>query len=651
MAIDDPRRQIDAIDARLLELLAERREAVAQVLAAKQAGGLPLRDADREEELLVRRIRQGRQLGLEARFVTALFHEIIDHSLRDQEGALLAPPVAGEDRRIRVGFQGGDGAYSHLAASLHFNLPAEQIEFLGCDSFAEVLRRVEDGECDYAFLPIENTIAGSIHQVYDLLVRTDASLLGEKRFRVEHCLVGLEGTRLEDVRRILSHPVALAQCTRFLGGLGHCRPEAFSDTALAVEKVRETGDASLAAIASEEAARRNGLQVLARHIGDHDENYTRFLAIAKHPVEVDPRLPCKTSLVLATLHQEGALLRALNVLHEHGLNLTKLESRPRPGAPFQYLFYVDFEGNRADPVVARAMAALREATSFLKVLGSYPVDGRAPTPAPTWALAEAAAAEPAPAAAAVERMLIQVRDGLLGGAELFVCVGPAGRAALDDAARAGRERGARALFTDAFAAGPGNAGAEGLAAAARAQGLAIVRAVLDRAGLEAALQDADLLVVGGRELHDRELLAAVGRQAVPVVLCRPREASLDELLEAARRVAEQGNRQVALCEQGVRTLAGRDRRAFDLSAFAALRARTNLPLLADPGAAADSPATLAVLARAAVDAGADGLVLRVRSAAAPSPAAASGTAAGGTANLDASAFAALMARLFRPAAD
>jgi chorismate mutase/prephenate dehydratase len=235
-----------------------------------------------------------------------------------------------------------------------------------------MLEAVVRGELDYAVLPIENTTAGSINESYDLLTRMDLALVGEQVQPVNHCLVGLQGTRIEDLRRVCSHPQALAQCSEFLASLPRCRAEAFSDTALAVAKVRDEADPSQAAIASEEAARLYGLPVLAREVANQRANYTRMVIVARAPKPCSTDVACKTSLVLATRHREGELARCLGVLADHGLNLTKLESRPREGTPWEYLFYLDFQGNVDSPHVQRALGQLEGLTNYLKVLGSYP---------------------------------------------------------------------------------------------------------------------------------------------------------------------------------------------------------------------------------------------------------------------------------------
>ncbi len=273
---------------------------------------------------------------------------------------------------LTVAFQGIAGAYSELACRKYFAASVERSAFVGYSSFEQVVEAVERGAADFALLPIENTTAGSINDVYDLLSRAQVSLVGEEVLRVRHCLLGVQEVPLATLRRVLSHPQALAQCMKFLSTLPDCEAQPYTDTAMAVRLVKEHNDPAWAAIASEEAGRRYGLTVLRRNVEDQPHNYTRFVVIAKNAVDVDAGIPCKTSIVMATSHEEGALLHALSILHEFRLNLSKLESRPIPEMPFQYLFYLDFDGNTANQTVQEALNRLRSATTVLKVLGSYP---------------------------------------------------------------------------------------------------------------------------------------------------------------------------------------------------------------------------------------------------------------------------------------
>jgi len=279
-------------------------------------------------------------------------------------------------QEIVIGYQGAEGAYSQLAAMRHFAAADATLRCVGYHSFREMLEAVKGGGADYAILPIENSIAGSINDSYDLLAKTDLFLVGEQFQPIVHCLIGAAEVPVADIRYIYSHPVALAQCGAFLETLEDCHVEAFVDTAMAVELVKRDADPTQAAIASEEAAILHGLPILRREIADHPENYTRMVVVAREPAHPEPGVPCKTSLIFSTIHEQGALARCIAIFAQRGLNLTKIESRPKPHTPFEYVFYVDFEGNVDRETTQSALHDLEEVTVFLKVLGSYPT-GRA----------------------------------------------------------------------------------------------------------------------------------------------------------------------------------------------------------------------------------------------------------------------------------
>jgi chorismate mutase/prephenate dehydratase len=276
------------------------------------------------------------------------------------------------DRVLVVAYQGTDGAYSQIAAEQHFAAAGRTIETIGRNSFHDLLQAVTTSVADYGMLPVENTTAGSVTEAYDQLGQSSLSVVGEEVLRVEHCLLALPGVALSQVRRVYSHPQALAQCATYLSGLADCAVQAFTDTAMSVKKVRDEADKTSAAVASERAAKLYGLSVVARDIANQKNNFTRFMVVARTPQRFDEHIRCKTSLIFSTRHEQGALVRCLNVLADAGLNLTKLESRPMPSSPFEYLFYVDFEGNLASKAVAAAIETMRAHTSHLRVLGSYP---------------------------------------------------------------------------------------------------------------------------------------------------------------------------------------------------------------------------------------------------------------------------------------
>ena len=366
--LEQLRRELDALDAGLVDLIARRLEIVAEVGAAKARTDAPVRDPERERAVLDAVERAADERGVSGDLVRRVFREIIGHAV-DQQVADLTESA---DAPLVVAFQGVENAYSHLAARKHLAARGAPARFEGHVSFADVVAALVQERADLAVLPIENTTAGSINQVYDLLQRADVHVVGEETWRVDHCLAAVADVPLGSLTRVLSHPQGLEQCAAFLRGLPAAVPVTVFDTAEAMRLVAEQRDRSWAGIGSAEAADAHGLVVLRRGLADQQENWTRFLVLAREPVPVPPRVPSKTSLVLVTRHEEGALLRCLELLSRSGHSLTKLESRPRPGSPFEYLFFVDFEGDVGEPRTQAVVDELREACLALKVLGSYP---------------------------------------------------------------------------------------------------------------------------------------------------------------------------------------------------------------------------------------------------------------------------------------
>lgn len=267
---------------------------------------------------------------------------------------------------LRVAFQGEPGAYSEAAI---FDRLGNEAVSLPCESFEEVFEAVQSGQAALGFIPIENSLAGSIHRNYDLLLQHELHVIGEHHLRIAHCLIALPGVALGEVQRVISHPQALAQCSQNLRRLG-LKSEAVHDTAGAVQLLRQRGERSLAAIASRRAAELYGMQVLVEGLEDNPLNFTRFLLIACQPVE--PGADAKTSIVFSLENQPGALFKALSVFALREIDLTKIESRPLVGRPWEYFFYIDLAGSTAEERVQNALRNLGEYATFLRVLGSYP---------------------------------------------------------------------------------------------------------------------------------------------------------------------------------------------------------------------------------------------------------------------------------------
>jgi prephenate dehydratase len=266
---------------------------------------------------------------------------------------------------MRIAFQGEPGAYSEAAARLF----AADAEVVPCRGFEDVFAAVSDGRASRGILPMENSIGGSIHRNYDLLVEHELPIIGEVELQVEHCLLARPGTRLGDLQAVYSHPQALAQCEEYLRRLTGVEIVAVYDTAGGAKLVAEGTRPGTGAIASRRAAEIFGLDVLEEAVQDYAANVTRFVLIGRSP---DPETEAnKTSLVFALKSTPGALFRALSCFALRDINLTKLESRPIRGRPWEYMFYADVDVARQAPACGRAIAQLGEFAQWVRTLGSY----------------------------------------------------------------------------------------------------------------------------------------------------------------------------------------------------------------------------------------------------------------------------------------
>jgi prephenate dehydratase len=266
---------------------------------------------------------------------------------------------------MKVAFQGEPGAYSEQAVFNYFG----EVETQPSESFDVVFDAVVSGTCEAGLIPIENSLAGSIHQNYDLLLRHDLHIVGEYLLRVQHCLITLPGVTKADIKNVISHPQALGQCAAYLRKL-RIKTESAYDTAGSVKMLKESGARDTAAIASRRAAEIYGMQILEEGIEDNAENYTRFLAISRE--SINPEGEAKTSIVFTLKNQPGALFKALSVFALRDIDLTKIESRPLQGKPWEYLFYIDFIGAAHEETARKALDHLSEYALMLRVLGSYP---------------------------------------------------------------------------------------------------------------------------------------------------------------------------------------------------------------------------------------------------------------------------------------
>ncbi|WP_104402904.1 prephenate dehydratase [Vibrio penaeicida] len=375
--LDGIRSRLNELDDQLLKLLSERRELSIEVAKSKVETSKPVRDAKREQQLLVKLINNGKdKYQLDAPYITKIFHTIIEDSVLLQQAYLQNLLNPGESRKplARVAFLGARGSYSHLASHQYFSRKNTELIELNCEHFKEIASTVESGHADYGVLPIENTSSGSINEVYDLLQHTTLYIVGELTLPIEHCLVATSDVRLEEIKTLYSHPQPHQQCSEFLSHLNGVTLESCVSTADAMQKVKDLDRKDVAAIGNASSGKLYGLQSIQGNIANQTENHTRFIVVARKPVEVSTQIPAKTTLIMSTSQQAGSLVETLLVLQRYGINMTKLESRPIMGNPWEEMFYIDLEAHLDSEEMNNAISEVIKLTTHLKVLGCYPIE-------------------------------------------------------------------------------------------------------------------------------------------------------------------------------------------------------------------------------------------------------------------------------------
>ena len=376
MDITDLRSEIDAVDSQIAELLTRRMDVSRRIARWKKAAGRPALDTRREREKLNALTAECREdMAQPLRVVYSLLFELS----RAEQNKLLAPE-SGQLRMIRraiaetpqlfpeeahVACQGVEGAYSTAACEKLFRAP--KITYL--KSFDGVFSAIASGLCDYGVLPIENSTAGSVKQVYDLLIRHQCYIVRSTRIKINHALLALPGATVEGIKEVYSHEQALSQCQQHLELVPNAALHACSNTAVAAQLVAESGRRDIAALASYHCAELYGLRCLIPDMQDNDNNHTRFICISKKP-EIFPGTN-RTTLVLTVPHRPGALYKVLARLYCLGLNVQKLESRPIPNRDFEFMFYFDVESSIYSTDFERMVNELEEVCEELHYLGSY----------------------------------------------------------------------------------------------------------------------------------------------------------------------------------------------------------------------------------------------------------------------------------------
>ena len=376
MDISELREQINEIDHEIVELYGRRMETARAIGRYKREHNLPVLDSERERSLLNKVAEQAGEENEQG--VRSLYHLLIDHSrMRQEMDGHPGSPLGQQIREIvaampaifpekaMIACQGVEGAYSQLACEKMIRYPS----ILYCRTFENVFGAIESGLCQYGILPIENSLAGSVNSVYDLMIRHHCYIVRSVRIKIDHTLLALPGTRMDEIREIYSHEQAIQQCSAFLSRHKEWHVNVCTNTAAAARMVAESGRRDAAAISSGHCAALYGLECLSSDIQNNSNNHTRFICISKKP-EIYPGAD-HTSLMLVLPNHPGSLYQLLSRFNALDINLIKLESRPLPGRDFEFMFYFDLEASVGSPTFSRLIEELDITLNQFSYLGSY----------------------------------------------------------------------------------------------------------------------------------------------------------------------------------------------------------------------------------------------------------------------------------------
>ena len=615
--LNQTREQITNLDNELLALLAERRRLSLEVARSKEVDVRPIRDTQREKELLARLVKEGREKGLDAHYVISLYQSIIEDSVLNQQAYLhgRANPET-QKQQYCIAYLGARGSYSYLAATRYCQRRQVEMLDLGCQSFDEIVQAVESGHADYGFLPIENTSSGSINEVYDVLQHTSLSIVGETTIEVSHCLLGKAGSKLADIKTVYAHPQPISQCSRYLSQHKDLRLEYCSSSAEAMDKVNQSPDNSAAAIGSAEGGALYQLESIEAGLANQKINQSRFIVVARKAVAVPEQLPAKTTLIMATGQKAGALVEALLVLKAHQLNMSKLESRPIPGTPWEEMFYLDIDANISSESMQAGLKQLERITRFIKVLGCYPCETVKPTQLSNSQLLiepstskdqviseNGANTSPVRYSKAYKEQASEINCGAMTigaghvGAIAQITlnndISHLALSAFEQQVKQLKEAGFQAVLLNAVNQ---MAMAEVTLAKLRQilhqYGLVCIIAIEQEADMPLAVQHADMLFLAGKQMFNQTLLIQAGTLPVPLILERNDMASFEELLTATEIILSQGNQQLILCDSGIRTLNNANLPSLDLTSLIQIKATSHLPILINPSYAVSDDALL-----------------------------------------------------------
>lgn len=605
--LNQTREQITHLDNELLSLLAERRRLSLEVARSKEVDVRPIRDTQREKELLARLVKAGREKGLDAHYAISLYQSIIEDSVLNQQAYLhgRANPET-QKQQYCIAYLGARGSYSYLAATRYCQRRQVDMLDLGCQSFDEIVQAVESGHADYGFLPIENTSSGSINEVYDVLQHTSLSIVGETTIEVSHCLLAKAGSKISDIKTVYAHPQPISQCSRYLSQHKDLRLEYCSSSAEAMERVNQSPDNSAAAIGSVEGGALYQLESIEAGLANQKINQSRFIVVARKAVAVPEQLPAKTTLIMATGQKAGALVEALLVLKAHQLNMSKLESRPIPGTPWEEMFYLDIDANISSEAMQAGLKQLERITRFIKVLGCYPCETVKPTQlsnsqlliepstSKTQVISDTVPdANPFRYSKAYKAQASEINcgpfcigAGNIGAIAKIVLTHEQSHLALtqfEHKIKQLKEAGFQAVILDNInqLVSP-ELILPKLRQTLHQYDLLCIIAIEQAIDIVLATQQGDMLFLTGKHMFNQSLLTQAGTLPIPLLLERNDMASYEEFLAATEVILSQGNQQLILCDSGVRTFNNANLPTLDLTSLIQIKATSHLPIVINP---------------------------------------------------------------------
>ena len=375
------RKRIDQIDRKLVELIEERLEIVKEVALYKKENNMKIFDRKREEEVIDKNLSNVKNEELK-HYIEIILKDIMDSSKEYQKFKIGSPKKYVNSLNFngkKLGYTGVPGAYAYeVMINLLKNsknsdgstgVRAKKI--LNFNTHKELVEGVESGKIDFAILPIENSIVGEVRDSIDLINKRSIYIVGEVKHRIEHNLLGIKGSKIEDIKRVYSHEQALMQCSEFLGKYPKWEKVKMNNTALSAKYIGDTRNKENACIANMETKEMYNLELLQPDINNEKENFTRFFIVSNRNFICENSE--KISVITSTKNESGALMKLLKVFSDYGLNMVNLKSRPKTNKPWEYYFYIDFEGNLEEENVEKALKEIREKSIYLQILGNYKI--------------------------------------------------------------------------------------------------------------------------------------------------------------------------------------------------------------------------------------------------------------------------------------